>query len=54
MELEVPFTERQLDLLREARDRDAPGQSIEEFIVSAFVAEMERDRLGPRGEDAPL
>ena len=51
MQLEIVFTERQLDLLREARARDAPDQSIETFIANAFVAEAEREQLAEVGDD---
>ena len=39
MEIHVAFTARQLELLREARDADAPDQTIEEYIAQAYGAD---------------
>ncbi len=51
MELQVAFTARQLALLRDARDRDAPDQIIEEYIARAYGAEAERRDLDLADDD---
>jgi len=53
MELQVAFTARQLALLRDARDRDDPGQPLEEYIARAFCAEAERENLDLADDDEP-
>lgn len=45
MEIHVPFTARQLEFLREARDADAPNTTIEEYIAQAYGADAKRGPL---------
>ena len=51
VELHITLTERQLEVLRRARDRQDPAMPLERYIAYAFAAAAAESTAGTSGTD---